>query len=100
MRDRLSLRRGKTALGAVIQTEVIAEIETLVGGDAVDGWDFEAIETAARRKAMFVAARAVERRINADTADHAGPAVPCGCGQPARYAGQHDKTFESVLGGC
>ncbi len=47
---------------------------------------------------MFVAARAVERLINADTSDHAGPVVPCGCGQPARYAGRHDKTFESVLG--
>ena len=60
--------------------------------------DFEAIETAARRKAMRVAARAVERRINADTSDHASPTLPCACGQPARYAGRHDKTFESVLG--
>ena len=51
-----------------------------------------------RRKALRVAARAVERRINADTSDHAGPTVPCACGLPARYAGRHDKTFESVLG--
>jgi hypothetical protein len=58
----------------------------------------EAIETAARRRAMRVAARAVERRINADLSDHAGPRLPCPCGQPARYAGRHDKTFESVLG--
>lgn len=47
---------------------------------------------------MRVAARAVERRINADTSDHAGPTAPCACGLPARYAGRHDKTFESVLG--
>ncbi len=58
----------------------------------------EAIETAERRKALRVAARAVEQRINADTSDHAGPTVSCGCGQPACYAGRHDKTFESVLG--
>ncbi len=45
-----------------------------------------------------MAARAVERRINADTSDHAGPTAPCACGLPARYAGRHDKTFESVLG--
>ena len=47
---------------------------------------------------MRVAAHAVERRINADTSDHAGPTTPCACGLPARYAGRHDKTFESVLG--
>ena len=53
---------------------------------------------AVRRKAMCVAARAVELRINADTSDHTGPMVSCVCGQSARYAGRHDKTFESVLG--
>ncbi len=47
---------------------------------------------------MRVAARAVERRINADTSDHAGPTAPCACGQTARYAGRRDKSFESVLG--
>jgi hypothetical protein len=47
---------------------------------------------------MRVAARAVERRLNVDTSDHVGPTLPCACGQPARYAGRHDKTFESVLG--
>ena len=41
----------------------------------VDDWDFEAIEMAVRRKAMGVAARAVEQRINADTFDYAGPTV-------------------------
>jgi hypothetical protein len=47
---------------------------------------------------MRVAVRAVERRINADMSDHVGPTMPCECGQPARYAGRHAKTFESVLG--
>jgi hypothetical protein len=47
---------------------------------------------------MRVAARAVERRINADTSDHAGPTAACACGQAARYAGRRGKTFESVLG--
>ena len=53
---------------------------------------------AARRNAMHVAARAVEQRINADTSDHVGPTLPCACGQLARYAGRHDKSFESLLG--
>lgn len=48
---------------------------------------------------MGVAARAVAGRINADTSDYVGPTMPCPtCGKPARYAGRHDKTFESVLG--
>ena len=47
---------------------------------------------------MRVAARAVEQRLNADTSDHAGPIASCACGQPARYAGRREKTFESVLG--
>jgi len=94
------LARGgqKGGLKAAFEAEIVAEIEALVGTGAVGDWDFEAIETAARRKAMRVAARAVERRINADTSDHAGPTAPCPCGLPARYAGQHDKTFASVLG--
>jgi len=53
---------------------------------------------AVRRKAMRVAARAVEHRLNADTSDHTSPMLPCACGQQARYAGRRIKTFESVLG--
>ena len=88
----------KGGFKAAFEAEIEAEIEALVGTGAVDAWDFEAIETAARRKAMRVAARAVERRINADTSDHAGPTAACPCGLPARYAGRHGKTFASVLG--
>ncbi len=75
-----------------------AKLAAPVGAGAVDDWDFEALETAVRRQAMRVAARAIEQRLNADPSDHAGPTRPCACGQPARYAGRHDKTFESVLG--
>jgi len=56
------------------------------------------LETAARRQALRLAARALEQRLNADTRDHAGPELPCSCGQPAQYHGRHQKTFESVLG--
>lgn len=52
-----------------------------------------------RHRALQVAARAVARRLNADTSDHAGPTLPCpGCGKLARYAGRPSKTFTTVLG--
>ena len=92
-------RKGrKKGLRETLKEEISAEIEALVGPGAVDGWDFEAIESAVRHKALRLAAQAIERRLNADTSDHAGPTQPCACGQSARYAGRHDKTFESVLG--
>ena len=56
------------------------------------------METAARRQALRLAARALEQRLNADSSDYAGPELPCGCGGPAQYHGRHQKTFESVLG--
>jgi hypothetical protein len=60
--------------------------------------DFEAIEMAARRQALHLAARALEQRLNTDTSDHVGPQLPCPCGGSAQYHGRHGKTFESVLG--
>ena len=53
---------------------------------------------ALRRRVLGVAARALEQRLNADTADHAGPTRPCPCGAVARSAGRRPKRFESVLG--
>jgi len=95
-------RRGggqKGGFKEAFDAEVIAEIEALVGPGAVDGLDFEAIETASRRRALQVAARAVERRLNAETSDHVGPTLPCpGCGKLARYAGRRDKSFTTALG--
>jgi len=52
-----------------------------------------------RRQALQLAARAVERRFNADRRDGAAAAMPCGCGQFARYGGRRSKRFETVLGG-
>ncbi len=53
---------------------------------------------AARRQATAVAARAVERRLNADSSDYLGTEARCTCGELARYAGRRPKTFVSVLG--
>lgn len=70
----------------------------MIGPGAVDDWDLEAIETAARRRAMAVAARTVEQRINADVSDGASPTIRCGCGHPARFVERRRKQFQSVLG--
>jgi uncharacterized protein UPF0236 len=56
------------------------------------------VETAARRGALAVAARAVAHRLNADHTDHAGPRLPCRCGATARYAGRKGKTILTALG--
>jgi hypothetical protein len=45
-----------------------------------------------------LAARAVEQRLNADHSDGQPSYRACSCGQPARYAGRRQKTFESALG--
>ena len=90
--------RQKGGLKEAFDAAVVAEIEALVGPGAVDGLDFEAIETAARRRALTVAARAVEQRLNADGSDHRGPTCPCDCGTAARYAGRRPKTFTTALG--
>jgi hypothetical protein len=56
------------------------------------------LEAAVRRQALWLAARVVERRLNADTSDQRGPTLACACGQPARYVGRRAKRFETVLG--
>ena len=98
LRGRLARGGQKRGFKTAFEAEIVTEIEALLGTGVVDEWDFEAMETAVRRMAMRVAARAVEQRLNADTSDHAGPTLPCACGQSARYAGRHGKNFESVLG--
>lgn len=98
----VAFRRGggqKGGFKAAFDAEVVREIEALIAPGAGDRLDFEAVEIAARRKVLTIAARAVERRLNDDTSDHAGPTLPCtGCGKAARYAGRHDKGFTTALG--
>jgi hypothetical protein len=88
----------KTSLAARLALDIGAEVDALVGREVSQELDLEALETAARRQALRVAARAVEQRINADLSDFTGPHLPCSCGCPARYAGRRSKAFQSVLG--
>ena len=81
-----------------MEAEVVQEVEALLGREAVAGLDFEALEVALRHRTLWLAARAIEQRLNADTADEAGPRVPCRCGGEAHFAGRRAKQFQSVLG--
>ena len=56
-----------------------AEIDALAGPGAADGIDFKVLESAVRLQALGLAARLVERRLNADCRDLAGATLPCGC---------------------
>src|ERR1700716_3350029 len=95
-----SFQRGgrKRGLQTDLQNEIVREIETLLGCQSIADLDFEAVEMAARRQALRLAARALEQRLNTDTSDHVGPQLPRPCGGSAQYHGRHGKTFESVLG--
>jgi hypothetical protein len=77
---------------------VVQEIETLLGRQAVEELDLEALELAVRQQVLHLAGAAVEQRLNADTRDERDSPVRCGCGQEARYVGRRSKQVESVLG--
>ena len=64
-------RRGKKGgCEKTLAGEIDAEIDALVRSKTAGGPDFEAFEQAVRRRALDTAARSVERRLNADCADH------------------------------
>jgi len=90
--------RRKRGLQTDLQNEIVQEIATLLGRPSIADLDLEAVEMAARRQALHLAARALEQQLNADTSDHVGGELPCPCGGAAQYHGRHRKTFESVLG--
>ena len=61
-------------------------MEDLIGEGRLTDIDFEALERAARRQALEIAAKAVARRLNADHTDQAGSTLSCACGTAAAYA--------------
>lgn len=64
----------------------------------MDVLDFEAVETAARRRALSVAARVIQRVFNGDRSDRAGATLACRCGATARYVGRREKVLQCSLG--
>src|ERR1700674_1688712 len=67
-----SFQRGhrKRGLQTDLQDEIVRDIETLLGCPSIADLDFEALEMAARRQALRLAARALEQRLNTDTSDY------------------------------
>lgn len=53
---------------------------------------------ALRQRVLSLAGSLVERWLNRDTSDYAGPHLPCACHAEARHAGRRRKRFRSVLG--
>lgn len=51
-----------------------------------------------RGRALWLAARAVERRLNDDRSDYLGPTTRCRCGEQARYVDRRPKVFTTALG--
>lgn len=90
--------RQKRGLQASFQAEIAQEIQQLISRSATEQIDLEALEIAARRCALRLAARAVESYLNQDHSDHGGPHLACNCGAQARYVGRRPKTWDSVLG--
>ena len=88
----------KNAIAASLQGEIAREIEELFGSQALEEIDFEALETAMRRRALQLAARLLEQRFNRDHCDYQGSSLPCACGRRARYVERRWKSFHSVVG--
>src|SRR6267378_4652419 len=94
----LAARLKKNLFAELLATDVVPEIETLLGRQAVEDLDLEALELAVRQQVLQLAGAAVEQRLNADTSDERGSRTRCGCGQEARLVGRRSKQVQSVLG--
>lgn len=100
-RTRLSqggLERGrrKKGLSTELGSALAKETEKLIGQGALE--DFESFEIALRDHALRLAARMVERQLNADHSDAATSYKPCSCGGEARFVDRRQKSFLTVLG--
>jgi Uncharacterised protein family (UPF0236) len=91
-------RLKKNLFRDLLAIDIVPEIETLVGRQAVADLDFEALEVAVRQQVLQLAGKAVEQRLNTDLSDEARTLVRCSCGSEARYVGRRTKQVESVLG--
>ena len=81
-----------------MESEILQEVEALLGRQAVAELDFEALEMTLRHGTLRLAACAIEQRLNADTSDNVGSRIPCRCGGEAHFVGRRTKQFHSVLG--
>jgi len=88
----------KNLIAELLALDAGQEIEALLGRQAMEDLDFEALEVALRQQVLRLAGRAVEQRLNADTSDGVGSRLPCSCGGKSHFVGRRPKQFHSVLG--
>src|SRR5258708_26549099 len=88
----------KDGIAASLQGELAGENEELFGSQSMEAIDFEALETALRRRTLQLAARLLEQQFNRDHSDYQGSSLPCACGRRARYVERRWKSFHSVGG--
>jgi hypothetical protein len=94
----LRARLKKNLFAGLLGSDVVQEIETLLGRQAVQDLDMEALELAVRHQVLQLAGAAVEQRLNADISDGQDSRTRCACGQEARLVGRRSKQVQSVLG--
>src|SRR5258708_18625538 len=94
----LEARLKKNLFAELLATDVVPEIETLLGRQAVEDLDLEALELAVRQQVLQLAGAAVEQRLNADTSDERGSRTRCACGHEARSGRRPGKRGPRVLG--
>ena len=87
----------KRGLRDELREALEAEVAALIGRRAADELDFEATETRLRERALRLAARTLERALNADHSDQGEPHRACACGGLARLAGRRPRTIVTVL---
>src|SRR5215469_4587695 len=88
----------KNLFADLLADDVVQEIEALLGRQAVEELDLEALELVVRQRVLQLAGAAVAQRLNADTSDERGSRTRCRCGQQARFVGRRTKQVQSVLG--
>jgi hypothetical protein len=76
--------------------DIVQEIENLLGRQAVEALDFEALEVAVRQQVLQLAGQAVAQRLNADLSDQVGCCVPLVEGRRAMLGAAPSKSRVSL----
>ncbi len=86
-------------LTQTVAQEVEQDILRLLGAqDFTRRVDFDAVESLIKSRALNFAASLLETFLDQDDSDHPSNHIPCDCGAPARYRGQHARTLTTAVG--
>lgn len=68
-------RLKKNLFDDLLALDIVPEVEILLGHQAVENLDFEALEIAVRQQVLRLAGQAVAQRLNADLSDEVGSRI-------------------------